>query len=175
MKFTIKNLSHAHLDDVMEIEKLSYGEHHWSRDSFVSELQSDITRYICAENEAGRCVGYTGMWHILDEGHITTLAVHPDYRKKGLAQALVIGSLDRCLENNIKYITLEVRISNEKAINIYEKFGFRSLGLRKKYYQNNGEDALIMWTEDITSENFQTLYNNIREELLKTGIEISES
>jgi len=172
MKIFIKNLSNAHLDEIMQIEALSYGEHHWSRDSFVSEIKSPISQYLCALNEQGKTMGYMGMWKVIDEAHITTLAIHPDYRNKGVAQALVISSVENCLEAKIKYITLEVRKSNNAAISLYEKFGFKSLGVRKNYYQDNGEDALIMWTENIFHENFQSLYNKNRKVLEDSGVEI---
>lgn len=172
MKILIKPLSNDYLEDVMEIEALSYGEHHWSRDSFVSEIKSEIAQYLCAIDEKGKCIGYMGMWKIIDEAHITTLATHPDVRKKGVAQALIIASIERCLRDKIKFITLEVRVSNESAIHLYNKFGFKSLGFRKNYYQNNGEDALIMWTENIFHEKFQTLYNENKQKLSDLGLEV---
>lgn len=158
-----------HLDDVLEIEELSYGEHHWNRDSFVSEIKNDVSNYVCAlvENEDGQKIpaAYCGVWTILEEAHITTLAVHPNYRGKKIAQALLIHQFENFYKRKIKYVTLEVRKSNESAIKLYEKFGFKSLGVRKNYYQNNNEDALIMWTSNIFSQDFQLLYNERAKEV----------
>ncbi|GBF23134.1 ribosomal-protein-alanine N-acetyltransferase [Candidatus Gastranaerophilus sp. (ex Termes propinquus)] len=165
MKIFIKNMAGEHLDEIMAIEEASYGEHHWGRESFEGEIKSDIAHYKCALGENGQCLGYMGLWKILDEAHITTIAIHPSARGRGIAQALIISQIETCLKHKVKYITLEVRKSNVSAISLYEKFGFKSLGFRKNYYQNNGEDALIMWTENIFYENFQALYSKNRQAL----------
>ena len=107
-------------------------------------------------------MGYAGCWHIFEEAHITTLSVNPDYRKKGVAQNLLFAIIDDCYKNKIKYITLEVRESNVPAISLYEKNGFKSIGTRKGYYQDNNENALIMFTENIWYEKFKTLYNKLK-------------
>lgn len=155
----------ASLDEVMTIEALAYGQHHWSRDSFVAEINNQISNYSCATNKENRIVGYLGLWKIIDEAHITNLAVHPDFRRKGAAKLLLFDALEQCYKEKIKYLTLEVRVSNEGAINLYESFGFKSLGVRKKYYQNNNEDALIMWSENIFSENYKKRFNKIKEDI----------
>ena len=155
----------ASLDEVMTIEALAYGQHHWSRDSFVAEINNQISNYSCATNKENRIVGYLGLWEIIDEAHITNLAVHPDFRRKGVAKLLLFDALEQCYKEKIKYLTLEVRVSNEGAINLYESFGFKSLGVRKKYYQNNNEDALIMWSENIFSENYKKRYESLKEKI----------
>ena len=139
------------LDEVMVIEELAYGQHHWSRDSFAAEIDNQISDYNCAVTKNGKIAGYMGLWKIIDEGNVTNLAIHPDFRRKGAAKVLLLNALDECYKEKIKYHTLEVRVSNLGAIKLYESFGFKSLGLRKKYYQNNNEDALIMWSENIFS------------------------
>lgn len=158
--FKIENLSLSHLDDIMEIEKSCYGPHHWSRNSFVGELDNSCARYLVAVNSTGKAVGYMGIWKIFDEAHVTNLAVHPDYQGCGLAHFLILSSLDVCYQDKIKYMTLEVRKTNERAKHVYESFGFKSLGLRKKYYQDNGEDAIIMWTENIFSDKYKKIYED---------------
>lgn len=162
-------MKEEHLDDVIKIEEVSYGEHHWSKDSFRTEIKNNVSEYVCAflKNDDGEMVlvGYCGMWCVFEEAHITTLAIRPDYRGKKIAQALLVYQLERLYSEKIKFITLEVRVSNTAAIKLYEKFGFKSLGLRKKYYQNNNEDALIMWTNNIFSDEFKLLYNEIKEEV----------
>lgn len=157
-KFKVEKLSLEHLDDIMEIEEGCYGQHHWSRDSFVGELNNNCANYFVAVNKNNKCVGYMGLWKIFDEAHVTNLAIHPKFQKKGIAHLLIISSLDLCYMEKIKYMTLEVRCTNERAKNLYEGFGFKSLGVRKKYYQDNGEDAIIMWTENIFSEKYKKIY-----------------
>lgn len=164
-KFRIEKMTLASLDEVMEIEALAYGQHHWSRDSFVAEIDNKISNYNCAVSENGEIRGYMGLWKIIDEAHITNLAVHPSYRRKGVAKVLLLNTLDECYADKIKYLTLEVRVSNASAINLYESFGFKSLGVRKKYYQNNNEDALIMWSENIFSENYKKRYEKLKESI----------
>ncbi len=168
-KLFFEDMKEAYLDEVFKIEEVSYGEHHWSKDSFRTEIKNSVSNYVCAflDDETGKrvLVGYCGMWQIFEEAHITTLAIHPDYRGKKIAQALLIHMFENLYKEKIKFVTLEVRISNTAAIKLYEKFGFKSLGVRKKYYQNNNEDALIMWTNNIFSEEFKSLYNKIKEEV----------
>lgn len=163
-KFRIERMSLSVLDEVMGIEEKAYGEHHWSRESFVGEINNKVSSYNCAINENGNCCGYLGMWKIIDEAHITNLAVHPDFRRKGVAKVLLINALKECYEEKIKFLTLEVRASNIKAFTLYEKFGFKSLGIRKKYYQDNNEDALIMWSENIFSENYKQRFQQLEKE-----------
>ena len=110
-------------------------------------------------------MGYAGTWQILEEAHITNIAVSPDYRRKKVGEALLTTIINDCRNNGIKYITLEVRVSNTPAINLYEKYGFKSLGTRKGYYQNNNEDALIMWTENMFYDKFKLIYDNNLEDL----------
>jgi ribosomal-protein-alanine acetyltransferase len=117
----------------------------WSEDSFAKEIRENhLAFYIVAETQ-GRMVGYAGLWRIIDEGHITNVAVHPDFRRRGVGEALVSVLLTHTMENGITDHTLEVRVSNEAAISLYTKFGFEPAGLRKNYYEDNGEDAIIMW------------------------------
>ena len=156
----------SHLDDIMEIEKGCYGAHHWSRNSFVQELDNQCASYLTVVSPENKCVGYMGVWRIFDEAHVTNLAVHPDYQGRGLAHLLILSSLDECYKDKIKYMTLEVRVTNERAKKVYDSFGFKSLGVRKKYYQDNGEDALIMWTENIFSEKYKQIYEENKKYLL---------
>lgn len=151
------------IDDICIVESDAYGKHHWSRDSFVNELSNNLAKYYVARNERGELLGYLGAWLILDEAHITTLAVSSRFRRNKVAQSLLFTFIEDCYKNMIKYITLEVRVSNEPAIQLYTKFGFNSFGTRKKYYQDNNEDALIMWTENIWYEKFKTLYEESKE------------
>ncbi|MEL7657765.1 MAG: ribosomal protein S18-alanine N-acetyltransferase [Bacillota bacterium] len=117
----------------------------WSEVSFEKEIKENkLALYIIAEIN-GRMVGYAGLWCIVDEGHITNVAVHPDFRRRGIGEALVSVLLEHTIKNGIASHTLEVRASNDAAISLYTKFGFQPAGLRKNYYEDNGEDAIIMW------------------------------
>ncbi len=151
-------MTREHIDEIVALEAEAYGSHHWSRDSFLNEISNELAHYWCALDEDGSLTGYAGCWQILEEAHITTIAVSPKFRRHKIGEALLKTILDDCYKNMIKYITLEVRISNVPAISLYEKYGFKSLGSRKGYYQDNNEDALIMWTENIFYDKFKLLY-----------------
>ncbi len=160
-----------HLDDVVAIEEKAYGEHHWSKESFFNEMNNQLAKYFCAFDSSEKLVGYCGCWQIMEEAHITNIAVSPDFRRKNTGEALLVAIIKSCYNEKIKYLTLEVRVSNEPAIKLYEKYGFKSLGVRKGYYQDNDEDALIMWTENIFYDKFKSIYERNLENLkVKTGI-----
>ena len=162
MEIVIKSMEKTDVDGVIGIEEKAYGEHHWSKESFLNELSNDLARYYSAFDENGNLVGYAGCWQILEEVHITNIAVSVDHRRMGIGDKLLQKIIDDCYENKAKYITLEVRVSNTPAISLYEKYGFKSLGVRKGYYQNNNEDALIMWTENIFYDKFKNNYAKVR-------------
>ena len=161
----IQKMNYEHIDEILHIEELCYGAHHWSRDSFIAELNNKISSYFCIIDKNDKCLGYMGIWKIVNEAHITNLSIHPDFQHKKLAHRLLLNSIKECYKEKIKFITLEVRVSNTRAIKLYERFGFKSLGLRKKYYQDNNEDALIMWSENIFDKKYKELYDNIETEL----------
>ena len=167
----ITKMTSDDIEDVVEIEKEAYGKHHWSKSSFYDEMSNNLAHYYCAKTPDGELVGYAGTWHILDEGHITTIAVKNKFLRRHIGEAIVLSILEDCYKDGIKYLTLEVRVSNTPAINLYKKYGFTSLGTRKGYYQDNNEDALIMWTENIFYDKFKQRYNENIEQL-KTLINI---
>lgn len=156
----IRPMEISDIDAVIAVESKAYGEHHWSKESFYNELSNDLARYFAAVDENNNLTGYAGCWQILEEAHITNIAVDVNCRRKYIGEALLKAVIDKCYEEKIKYITLEVRVSNKAAIGLYEKYGFKSLGIRKGYYQNNNEDALIMWTENIFYDKFKIEYKN---------------
>jgi len=167
MDISISKMTQEDVDGVFEIEAQSYGPHHWSKESFYNEIQNNIATYYVAKNNDNEVVGFMGAWTILDEAHITTIAIKPDFKRNHIGEALLMNFMEDCYKNFVKYITLEVRVSNEPAINLYQKYSFKSLGTRKGYYQDNNEDALIMWTENIFSDNFKDIYNKNKSELVK--------
>ena len=166
----IIRMTNKDVDEVFELEKLIHPEHHWSKNSFYNELANNLALYFIIQNEADKIIAYIGFWLIFEEAHITTLAVHPDYRGLQLAQILLIKMLEECYKNMVKYITLEVRESNYPAISLYEKFLFESIGMRKNYYQDNNENALIMFTQNIWYDKFKNNFNSIKENINKVLI-----
>lgn len=155
----IKSMEKSDIDKVIDIEALCYGQHHWSKDSFLSELSNSLAKYFSVFNEEGELIAYAGCWQILEEAHVTNIAVTPKYRRNHIAEALLKTIIDNCYKNMVKFITLEVRAGNTAAIALYEKYGFKSLGVRKGYYQDNNEDALIMWTENIFYDKFKSNFD----------------
>lgn len=163
----IKYMEKDDIESVVKIEEEAYGKHHWAKSSFYDEMSNNLAKYYVAKTTEGEVVGYAGTWHIIDEGHITTIAVKNDYLRNHIGEAIIKTIIDDCYKNNIKYLTLEVRVSNTPAIKLYEKYGFKSLGTRKGYYQDNNEAALIMWTENIFYDKFKNLYKENCEKLVK--------
>lgn len=162
----------ADVDKIMSMESEIFGKYHWTHNAFISEIENELGNYFVAEApQSGELMGYCGFWLILDEAHITTIAVNPKFRNKGVGEILLQKMIDAGYAKNTKWFTLEVRSGNIAAQNLYYKYGFKSLGLRKKYYQDNEEDALIMWTENIWDEAFKTLYADLKAKLkLKAAV-----
>ncbi|MEG1931146.1 MAG: ribosomal protein S18-alanine N-acetyltransferase [Anaerovorax sp.] len=139
----IKQAERDHIDQLAQLDKLCFAQP-WSRASFQKEIEENqLALYLVAEID-GETVGYAGLWKVGDEGHITNVAVHPHYRKRGIGKALMAVLVDFTEKQGVNFYTLEVRASNEKAIGLYKQFGFEAAGLRKKYYGDNQEDAIIM-------------------------------
>jgi len=119
----------------------------WSRGIFYSELtKNDSAYYVVAEID-GEIVGYAGVWVILDEGHVTNIAVHPKHRRKGIGRQLMEAITAYAALRGVERMTLEVRVSNLTAQNLYRQLGYEFCGVRKGYYQDNKEDAYIMWKD----------------------------
>lgn len=133
------------VDEVYKVEEDCFVDP-WSKDSIRKELKNDLARYLVAERD-NKIVGYVGVWFVVDEGHITNVAVHSDYRGKKIGDRLVKEMVELCKENNLVAMTLEVRTSNTVAQNLYRKYGFKMGGIRKEYYSDNKEDAIIMWNQ----------------------------
>ncbi len=158
MNVTLKKMSPKHVDQVAEIEKAIF-PHPWSRRSFLDELmQNRLASYIVAVT-GNKVVGYAGMWLILDEAHITNVAVHPGYRKKGIGKALMLELIRRAIIAGIVKMTLEVRPSNTAARHLYAMLGFEEKGLRRHYYTDTGEDAIIMWKDDLPGDGNRLFIN----------------
>lgn len=134
------------LDAVRRIERQSFTTP-WSYEAFVSELlENDNARYLVARDGAD-VVGYVGLWIILDEGHITNVAVRPDRRGRGVGRCLLAAITRVARAHGARRMTLEVRKSNVRAQKLYTALGYRAAGVRPQYYVDNNEDAIIMWRE----------------------------
>lgn len=130
------------VERVMAIEAVSF-PCPWSKATYLSELaRGALTFYAVAEWE-GRVVGYAGYWLIPDEVHITTIAVEPEYRRRGIAEHMLIYLLERARRAGARRVTLEYRVSNYAAATLYDKYGFRREGLRRGYYRDGNEDAVV--------------------------------
>lgn len=112
-------------------------------------------------------IGFAGLWLMVDEAHITTIAMHPDYQGKGLGELLLVSLTDIAYNINAKWITLEVRVSNYRAQNLYRKYGFHDAGIRHRYYSDNNEDALIMWTSEINSTSYKQQFQDLKARLMR--------
>ena len=136
------------VDAVAGIEEATFARP-WSRESFRHELtRNKVARYLVAE-ENGQVLGYAGAWVILDESHITNIAVREDARGRGLGRRLTADLLQILSNLGAGYATLEVRVSTVRAQNLYRSLGFVSVGKRKRYYEDNGEDAFLMVCEHL--------------------------
>ena len=119
------------------------------------------------QEELRSIVGYAGIWVMTDEAHITTIAVDPDYQGNGLGELLLVALIDRAQHIGAHWLTLEVRVTNKVAQALYEKYTFKEMGLRRRYYSDNGEDALVMWTDPVESDTFQEAVRQNRERLAR--------
>jgi len=108
-------------------------------------------------------VGYAGFWIMIEEAHLTTIAVRETYRRRGIGELLLISVIDLATQLDARMVTLEVRLSNKSAQSLYERYNFKSAGVRRHYYSDNGEDALIMSTDNITSASFQAQFQRLKE------------
>ncbi|MFM1655683.1 ribosomal protein S18-alanine N-acetyltransferase [Brevibacillus sp. B_LB10_24] len=134
------------VEAVAELERLSFPTP-WPLEAFVNELTiNQNAKYVVAVR-GGRVIGYCGMWLILDEAHITNVAIHPDSRGQKIGEQLMRQMMDLAKMLGGAQMTLEVRPSNQVARNLYAKLGFKEHGRRKRYYSDNNEDALIMWVK----------------------------
>ena len=149
----VEIMTEKDLPEVHEIESLVFPQP-WSMDAFRQEIRSVLGRYLVVRLDE-RVVGYVGIMLVEDEGHITTLAVHPDYQRQGIGTRMLEEVINMALRARVTYITLEVRVSNNAARRLYQRYGFRDVGVRKGYYTDTGEDALVMVSPDLDGPEFR--------------------
>ena len=140
---TIREMCSEDLDEVARIEERNFTQP-WSRGGFETSLQNDHTIYLSALMD-GVVAGYCGCTYVLDEAEITNVAVEEEYRGKGMGHLLVTELVKRCSKKGINHILLEVRSSNQPAIRLYQKAGFAAESVRKNFYEQPKEDAIVMW------------------------------
>lgn len=152
------------LDDlpaVHAIERASFTSP-WPDHAYRSEIESNRLAHYLVARAGDSVAAYGGMWLMVDEAHITTFAVHPAWRRQGIAQRLLIAFLDLAVDRGAHEATLEVRLSNLPARRLYEKYGFRPVGLRPRYYSDDHEDALIMTTEPLADPRMRERVERLR-------------
>ena len=141
----IKQMTDAHVAQIAALEKLCFSDP-WSENSVASELNNPLSLWLVAL-DGETVAGYVGSQSVLDGADMMNIAVHPDYRRQGVARELVAELTDALAEKGVKILALEVRQSNAPAIALYEQLGFQQVGLRPNYYRNPRENALIMRKE----------------------------
>jgi ribosomal-protein-alanine N-acetyltransferase len=168
-RVTLETMRMDDIPRVLVIEQQSFRTP-WPRDAYTHELNENrLAAYLVAKTEEG-IVGYGGMWVILDEAHVTTIAVDPAYRGQHIGERLLLGLIDAALGRGARWMTLEVRRSNDVAQTLYKKYGFREIGVRKGYYSDNREDAIVMWSGNLQDRDyrhkldaFRTAFDDSRE------------
>lgn len=142
--YKIRYMVQEDIDDVLIVENNSFATP-WSRTAFVNEIVNNkFAHYLVLEHK-DEIIGYCGLWVIVDEAHITNIAIHPNFRGLKLGEQLLIHAIEVARTLGAIKMTLEVRVSNHIAQSLYGKLGFEPGGIRKNYYTDNQEDALVMW------------------------------
>lgn len=153
-----------HLRAVLRIESRN-SPRGWSLGLFMSELSyRDARTYLVAKLD-GRVVGFAGMLFAGDDGHVTTISVDPDHQRHRIGTRLMLVLVERALDRGAQALTLEVRPSNTPACALYRRFGFAPVGVRKQYYRETNEDALIMWATDVQSPSYRARLDRIARSL----------
>jgi ribosomal-protein-alanine N-acetyltransferase len=136
-------MEESHIKQIHEIEEECFADP-WSEGSFKEELANAVALYYVAKN-GDKVAGYAGMWHVVTEGHITNVAVTGPFRRQGIGESLLRKLESVAREKEMIGLTLEVRKGNKPARRLYERMGYKPEGVRRRYYADNGEDAIIMW------------------------------
>jgi [ribosomal protein S18]-alanine N-acetyltransferase len=160
-QLAIEPMREADVPTVQEIERHIFTTP-WPRNAYYRELSSRNSAYYIVLrrelDEGSEILGYGGMWRMYDEAHVTTIGVRRDIHHSGFGRILFAGLVQAAYDMGAKWITLEVRTSNDGAMRMYEGFGFKVIGRRKGYYTDNGEDAIVMWSDSIYSPRFRQAY-----------------
>ncbi len=151
----IQSLTRDNLTELLELDKACFNGL-WTMEGYLRELESPNSHFfgLFSPFNDSELLGMGCFWSILEEAHITILAVHPEYHGRGLGKALLYVLLQTAVDLGLERATLEVRDSNQVAISLYQKFGFKTAGKRRGYYKDNNEDALILWLCELQQPHF---------------------
>ncbi|HVL82393.1 MAG TPA: ribosomal protein S18-alanine N-acetyltransferase [Actinomycetota bacterium] len=164
LDISIVGMRRRHIPSVLRIEARVYPRP-WSAGLFLSELAQRTSRAYFVARHKGKVVGYAGIMLLGDEGHITNIAVDPDFHRGRVGTRLMLRLLDEARDRGARAVTLEVRRSNLGAQAMYRRFGFQTVGLRRGYYVETGEDAYVMWAEGVWTPGYERRLAEIRESL----------
>jgi ribosomal-protein-alanine N-acetyltransferase len=142
--FVFRYMKEEDIDQIVEVENASFTTP-WSREAFYNELHNNKFAVYIVIEEDDKIIGYCGAWVVIDETHVTNVAILPEYRGRKLGEALLKKMMSVAREMGAKSMTLEVRVTNNIAQSLYRKLGFQNGGIRKNYYSDNQENALVMW------------------------------
>ncbi|MBJ7598850.1 MAG: ribosomal-protein-alanine N-acetyltransferase [Candidatus Nephthysia bennettiae] len=160
-QLALEPMREADVPTVQEIERRIFSTP-WPRNAYYRELSSrNSAYYVVLHRDLDRgveTVGYGGMWRMYDEAHVTTIGVRQDAQHQGYGRIIFAGLVQAAYDLGAKWVTLEVRASNDNAMRMYENFGFKVIGRRKGYYTDNGEDAIVMWSDSIYSPRFRKAF-----------------
>jgi ribosomal-protein-alanine N-acetyltransferase len=162
LKVRIEPMRLEDVPAVHEIEAASFPTP-WPDYAFRQELQTNKMAHYLVVRSGDETIAYGGLWLMFDEAHITTFAVLPEWRRRGIGGRLMLGLMDVALDLKARVMTLEVRLSNKPARELYGRFGFKPVGVRPRYYSDNGEDALIMTTDMMSSAYMAERIKEMRE------------
>lgn len=157
----IEAMCDGDVKEVLRIEELSFTTT-WPPNAFRQELHENKLAHYYVGRIGDRVVAYGGIWVILEDSHITTIAVHPDFRGRKYGEILLLYLLDQAIERGASWMTLEVRESNAAAQALYRKYGFTTVSTRKGYYSDNDESALVMWAGNLRSEIYRNRLHALR-------------
>jgi len=157
----ITPMRRKHVRDVLTIEREVYPRP-WSAALFFSEISQRKTRHYVVATHAKQLIGYGGLMVHADEGHVTTIAVDPEFQHQGVGARVMLNLVEEARAREARTVALEVRVANWPAQRLYAWFGFRPVGVRKNYYAETGEDALVMWIEDVRAPEMDQRLAKIR-------------
>lgn len=163
---SIEPMRRADLEAVQRIDQRCFPVP-WLPTAYMTELSNRSATYLVAR-QGGEVVGYGGQWVIMEEAHITTLAVDPNSQNRKIGERLLLALLEEAILRGASHVTLEVREGNRAAQNLYRKFRFREAAIRKSYYTDNGENAIVMWADEINAPEYAEYLRVMRQKLYET-------
>ena len=159
-RLTIERMRHDDIATVQQIEREIFLSP-WPRNAYASELSQNRQAFYLVLRQGGVIIGYAGVWRVAHEAHVTTIGVRASEQRHGYGTALFAALILRAYEMGARWVTLEVRASNLHAMRLYERFGFKEIGRRRGYYTDNGEDAVIMWSDSLHAPAFKQRFGGI--------------